>query len=261
MKTNVILFNHKDFGDIRIIEKDSDIWFLGVDIAKILGYQDPSATVVKRVSKEYKLRCQISNAGQMREMTFINEPGIYQLIFSSKMPDAEKFRKWVFEDVLPSIRKTGMYIDSNHEDIRKLVKTVRNYETSAIADLIRYGRKQGYKINDITVYSDLTFKTQTEFCGIPIKGRDEVSSGNLIDLIGVEVTVIYTIYKMINKNKDYRKIYKAIINNVKNFLMEDLYFIYDKETDTFHVEVKQKKHNLIIQVGDMKIKIPNSFME
>lgn len=257
---NVQKFINEKFGSIRGVEINGEIYLFARDVAKCLGYKNPNEAVREHIRSKY-LTVSDSLTVHGTSPVLVSEPGIYQLIFSSKMPDAQVFQDWVFEDVLPSIRKTGMYIDSNHDDIRKLVKTVRNYETSAIADLIRYGRKQGYKINDITVYSDLTFKTQTEFCGIPIKGRDEVSSGNLIDLIGVEVTVIYTIYKMINKNKDYRKIYKAIINNVKNFLMEDLYFIYDKETDTFHVEVKQKKHNLIIQVGDMKIKIPNSFME
>lgn len=79
------------------------------DVAKVLGYADPSKTISTKVDTENKGVAKMVTAGGMQSVTVLEEAGIYQLIFGSKLPSAKAFQKWVFSDVLPSIRKTGKY--------------------------------------------------------------------------------------------------------------------------------------------------------
>ena len=79
------------------------------DVAKVLGYADPAKTISTKVKPKNKGVTKLATPGGMQSVTVLEEAGIYQLIFSSKLPSAEKFQDWVFEEVLPSIRKTGSY--------------------------------------------------------------------------------------------------------------------------------------------------------
>lgn len=106
---NVQLFNNPDFGELRTVEKDGNIYFIGKEVSELLGYSNARNAVVNHVDEEDKLRTQIEYAGQKREITLINESGLYSLVLSSKLPTAKAFKRWVTADVLPSIRKTGSY--------------------------------------------------------------------------------------------------------------------------------------------------------
>ncbi len=88
---------------------DGVIYFVGQDVAEAIGYTNPRDALAKHVDDEDKLGSQIATSGQRREMTVINESGLYSLILSSKLPDAKKFKRWVTAEILPSIRKTGTY--------------------------------------------------------------------------------------------------------------------------------------------------------
>ena len=103
------IFNSEEFGDIRTVTIDNEPWFVGIDVAKSLGYANPKNAVPKHVSEEDKLSTQIEYAGQRREVTIINESGLYALIFGSKLESAKRFKRWVTSEVLPAIRKTGSY--------------------------------------------------------------------------------------------------------------------------------------------------------
>lgn len=87
------------------------------DVAKVLGYADPKATISKKVSSKNKGVAKIETPGGNQSITVLEEAGIYQLIFGSKLPNAEQFQDWVFEEVLPSIRKTGSYSTSSLEQL------------------------------------------------------------------------------------------------------------------------------------------------
>lgn len=106
----VQIFNNKEFGSVRIVEIDGDPWFVGNDVARALGYSNARKAVPMHVDDEDKLRTQIGDAGQNRDMTVINESGLYALVLSSKLPSAKKFKSWVTHDILPSIRKHGAYM-------------------------------------------------------------------------------------------------------------------------------------------------------
>ena len=103
------VFNNDEFGSIRTVTIENEPWFVGKDVAEVLGYQNGSRDINRHVDDEDKLTHQISAAGQNRNMTLINESGLYSLILSSKLPNAKKFKRWVTSEVLPSIRKTGSY--------------------------------------------------------------------------------------------------------------------------------------------------------
>ena len=108
---NLQIFNSPDFGQVRTIQQNGEPWFVGKDVAKILGYERADNAIRNHVDDEDKLMHQISASGQNREMYIINESGLYSLILSSKMPKAKEFKRWVTSEVIPAIRKTGKYED------------------------------------------------------------------------------------------------------------------------------------------------------
>ena len=103
------IFKNKEFGNIRIIEKDGEPWFVGKDIAEALGYQNTRDALNKHTDSGDKADVAIHDGSQNRNMTIINESGLYSLVLSSKLPSAKQFKRWVTSEVLPAIRKTGSY--------------------------------------------------------------------------------------------------------------------------------------------------------
>lgn len=106
-KPQIFTFEEKE--EIRTLLINDEPYFVGKDVAEVLGYQNGSRDVNRHVDEEDMLTHQISASGQNRNMTIINESGLYSLILKSKLPSARKFKRWVTSDVLPTIRKHGMY--------------------------------------------------------------------------------------------------------------------------------------------------------
>lgn len=103
------VFENAEFGSVRTTTVNGEIMFVGKDVAEILGYSNPRDALAKRVDDEDKGVAKCDTLGGKQDLTMINESGLYSLILSSKMPNAKKFKHWVTADVLPAIRKTGMY--------------------------------------------------------------------------------------------------------------------------------------------------------
>lgn len=111
--TNVIEYTNGDFGTIRMTTINGEPWFVGKDVTEILGYSNPSKALSDHVDEEDKLNNEsLSSLGQ-RGGWLINESGLYGLILCSKLPNAKKFKKWITNDVLPTIRKHGIYATDN----------------------------------------------------------------------------------------------------------------------------------------------------
>lgn len=109
---NLQLFNNPDFGEIRALELDGQPWFVGKDVATALGYSNTRDALERHVDDEDKNT--VVNPDGKRgnpNMTIINESGLYSLVLSSKLPGAKQFKRWVTSEVLPSIRKSGGYIN------------------------------------------------------------------------------------------------------------------------------------------------------
>ena len=124
---NLQIFESKDFGEIQIIEEEGKFEFDATGIAKILGYTNPHKAIIDHCKKDGLTKREvIDRLGRKQEKNFISEGNLYRLITHSKLPDAEKFEKWVFDEVLPNIRKTGMYIakpkKQYHKPIDKAIK-------------------------------------------------------------------------------------------------------------------------------------------
>ena len=114
MNNEIQIFSNEEFGEIRTLAIDDEPWFVGKDVAEILGYANPNEAISDHVDDEDKLNSKTlssfsANLGQ-RGGWLINESGLYSLIMSSKLPAAKKFKRWVTSEVLPSIRKNGGYI-------------------------------------------------------------------------------------------------------------------------------------------------------
>lgn len=108
--TDLQIFNSPEFGAIRTIEKDGEPWFVGKDVAAALGYKDTVNALKSHVDAEDKGGWQITTQFGDKETTIINESGLYSLVLSSKLPTAKKFKRWVTNEVIPSIRKHGAYM-------------------------------------------------------------------------------------------------------------------------------------------------------
>ena len=116
MSNEVKIFENEEFGSVRTMEINGEPYFVGKDVAEILGYTNTSKALIDHVDDEDKLNNEtLSSLGQ-RGGWLINESGLYSLILSSKLPTAKKFKRWVTSDVLPAIRKTGSYSIQNKPD-------------------------------------------------------------------------------------------------------------------------------------------------
>ncbi len=105
---HVEIFKNPEFGSIRTLEQDGKVLFCGTDIAAALGYTNPRKAV--RDHTRGGTKCSIPTTSGNQTMTFISEGDVYRLIVHSKLPSAERFERWVFDEVLPSIRKHGAYM-------------------------------------------------------------------------------------------------------------------------------------------------------
>ena len=109
---NLQIFRNEDFGEIRIIEKDGQPWFVASDICKVLDIQNATQALYRLDDDERSM----FNIGRQGEANIVNEYGLYNLILASRKPEAKKFKRWVTHEVLPSIRKNGGYI-ANQESL------------------------------------------------------------------------------------------------------------------------------------------------
>lgn len=131
-------FNSLEFGQIRTTSIDGEPWFVGKDIAAALGYKNISDALIKHVDMEDKGVAKCDTLGGNQEMTVINESGMYSLVLSSRLDSAKKFKRWVTNDILPSIRKHGMYATDeliNNPDLLIQVATQLKDERSKRQEL------------------------------------------------------------------------------------------------------------------------------
>ena len=104
------IFNSEEFGSVRVLTIDGEPYFVGKDVATILGYAKPLNALATHVDEDDSLKQGLTDSmGRIQETIIINESGLYSLILSSKLPTAKKFKRWVTAEVLPTIRKHGSY--------------------------------------------------------------------------------------------------------------------------------------------------------
>ena len=186
------LFNFKG-QQVRTVTIDGEPYFVGKDVANILGYSNGSRDINAHTDEEDRLKYQISTAGQMREQTVINESGLYSLILGSKLPQAHEFKRWVTSEVLPTIRKHGAYMTpAKMEEVLTDPDTIIQLATQLKQE--REGRLIAeQKVNELTpkatyydkVLSDKSLVTITQIA------KDYGMSGRAMNRKLHELKVIY----------------------------------------------------------------------
>jgi prophage antirepressor-like protein len=163
VETTILKFTNKNLGKVRGLNIDGEPLFVGKDVAEALGYKDTADAIKKHVEIEDKMGRQIADSqGRQQNTTIINESGLYSLIFGSKLPSAKEFKKWVTTEVLPSIRKHGVYLGDNadvdyiNNELRfstgRVIKTFGTAKPSEI--------KQLY--SEFKTYTDEEYKYDTD---------------------------------------------------------------------------------------------------
>ena len=156
MENKLEIFKNEEFGEMRILEQNKEVWFVGKDVAKILGYTNPQKAIRDHVEAEDR---GVNETFTGTKATLINESGVYSLILSSKLPNAKKFKRWVTNEVLPSLRQTGGYIvgeSQMNED--ELVVAAMNVLNKKVERLQIENSKQSQLIGELKPKADYTDK-------------------------------------------------------------------------------------------------------
>ena len=121
------VFQNEQFGEIRTINIENEVWFIAADVCRSLEVED-TGKATSRLDADELTRIKIASGGQMREMIAVNEPGLYSLVLGSRKPEAKAFKRWITHDVLPSIRKTGSYVDPGVSGLSPQLQAMITFE-------------------------------------------------------------------------------------------------------------------------------------
>ena len=134
MENMIQTFFNEEFGTVRTLIKDGQPWFVGKDVAVILGYNEPHKAIARHVDEDDGMKHPvIDSMGRTQNVTIVNESGFYSLVLASRMPNAKKFKRWVTSEVLPTIRRTGGYV--GNEDM--FVESYLPFADDAVKNLFR----------------------------------------------------------------------------------------------------------------------------
>ena len=156
MENNLMVFKNEEFGEIRSLEINNEPYFVGNEIATILGYKNTRDALMRHVDEEDKDVVKYDTLGGKQEMIVINESGLYSLIMSSKLSSAKKFKRWVTSEVLPSIRKHGGYIAGQEQmtDEELMAKAVL-MANSKIQELNNRNQQLEMQNSQLTVVNEI----------------------------------------------------------------------------------------------------------
>ena len=146
----IVIFENEEFGKVRTVCIDGEPWLVGIDVSRILGYSNASKAVRVHVDDEDKKSVMLPNAQNglsVGKHLVINESGFYSLVLSSKMPKAKKFKRWVTSEVLPTIRKTGGYVDDPDKFVDYYLPLADEMTKQEFKILLEYNRQLHSKIN------------------------------------------------------------------------------------------------------------------
>lgn len=136
------VFNHPSFGQVELMEIDGKAWFGASQAARALGYVNPHKAIIDHCRKDGLTKREVADSlGRVQEMNFISEGNLYRLITKSKLPDADKFEVWVFDDLIPTVRKHGAYMTpetiektlTNPDFIIQLATKLKEEQTARVA--------------------------------------------------------------------------------------------------------------------------------
>lgn len=141
-------FTSAQFGDIRALSIDGEPWFVGKDVAQVLGYSNTKDALSRHVDSEDKGGSQITTPSGIQTMTVINESGLYSLVLSSKLPSAKAFKRWVTHEVIPTIRKTGGFVNDTSAFVNAYFPELNETQKSVIGAMLDESRRMGQQLKE-----------------------------------------------------------------------------------------------------------------
>lgn len=223
MNSDIQTFENSEFGSIRIVEIENEPYFVGKDVADVLGYNESNKAISRHIDEEDRMKHPIPSTGGIQSSWVINESGLYSLILSSKLPTAKKFKRWVTSEVLPSIRKHGAYMTSatieqailNPDTIIKLATALKEEQSK---------NKQLQAVNSELAVNNQIMKPKADYF-------DELVNRNLL------TNLRETAKQLEIKQKDFI-----------NFLLEKKYLYRDKRGKLMPYA---KKNNGLFEVKEV----------
>lgn len=247
----VQVFNNGVFGDVRVVMRDGAPWFVGKDVASALGYVDTDQAIRKNVDGEDKLTRLVDGLGQKRNVLLINESGLYSLILSSKLPTAKAFKRWVTSEVLPTIRKQGMYLTSataeeaisSPESFIAKALIVANQVLERQKERIKHLETTNNALTSTISTTNVTTLTRKRTCAT----RNDMTVREVSKLLGAKQTEVY---RVLRKAGWFMRAEEGVVKNVPTLAAP---------ADCFYIEEYTYNHNLVHQVkvtkaGLLKIK-------
>lgn len=145
-ENKMTLFTNEELGNIRALEIDGEPYFVGKDVANILGYQNGSRDINRHVDEEDRHKVMLFDGNQDKETIIINESGLYSLILSSKLPKAKEFKHWITAEVLPVIRKTGGYVNDTKQFVDYYFADCNTYGREAITLMLNETKRMANQL-------------------------------------------------------------------------------------------------------------------
>ena len=171
----VKVFESKDFGKIRTTKINDEPWFVGKDVASCLAYGNSRKALADHVDDEDKGVTKCDTLGGKQELTIINESGLYSLILSSKLPTAKQFKHWITHDVIPTIRKTGGYVNNDETFIQTYLPFADDNTKLLFKNTLETIRKQNELIENQ--------KPMVEFANQITQSKDTIDIGQLAKVV------------------------------------------------------------------------------
>ena len=220
------IFKNPEFGEVRTLTIDNEPWFVGKDVAEALGYAEPRSAVSKKVDDTDRGVAEMETPSGKQNMTIINESGLYALIFGSKLDNAQRFKRWVTSEVLPTIRKTGGYVNNDELFIDTYLPFADEQTKLLFSTTLKTVRNQNQLI-----------ESQKK----EIKHKQEVINGLTDDID------IYTKRDVINRicrrrSGNYASRYKELYKCFKETFHIDL----EKRCDGYNLKQSKKKDKLTV---------------
>ena len=145
----VSTFNNPEFGTVRTTTINDEPYFIGKDVAEILGYERPTKAISDHVYTEDRDAVPIQDSiGRMQNTPVINESGLYSLILSSKLPTAKKFKRWVTAEVLPAIRKTGGYVNDTAQFVESYFGQLEPSQKHALTMMFEESKRMSAQLKE-----------------------------------------------------------------------------------------------------------------
>jgi len=181
VKSALKVFEHKDFGAVRMVEHAGDWWFVAKDVCDVLDLGNPRSSLSTLDGDEKGVHT-IDTPGGRQEMTVINESGLYSLILRSRKPEAKKFKKWVVSEVLPSVRKHGVYM--SREKLEEFF-----YNPDTLFSLVKHLKEETERrqeleteVKILTPYAEFARKVITSAEDVTINAFAKILHRNGIDI-------------------------------------------------------------------------------